>query len=216
MKKAIVLVLLAAMCCLCGCGASQVTQGGVTYELSGGEAALVRFAGGANDVTVPDEVSGCAVTSIAQGAFTSAKGLTSVSLPQGLRTVGDYAFAKCTALVQVTFRGESLTSLGEGAFAACHALGEVTLPQGLQAIGKEAFSDCRALTRVSIPGTVTSIGARAFSQCALLGEVQLPPGLTELGEHVFAGCASVRLIVFEGTVGEEYARQYELPYELED
>ena len=31
MKKAIVLVLLAAMCCLCGCGASQVTQGGVTY-----------------------------------------------------------------------------------------------------------------------------------------------------------------------------------------
>ena len=216
MKKAIVFVLLAAICCLCGCGASQVTQDGLTYELSGGEATLVRFAGGANDLRVPDEVNGCAVTSIAQGAFASAKGLTSVSLPEGLRVIGDYAFAKCTALAQVTFRGEQLTRLGEGAFAACHALDDVTLPQGLQAIGKEAFSDCRALTRASIPGTVTSIGARAVSQCALLGEVQLPPGLTELGEHVFAGCASLRLIVFEGTAGEEYARRYELPYDLED
>lgn len=215
MKRILALILLAA-CCLCGCEASTVTQGALTYELSDAGATLVRFAGGSNDVVIPDEVNGRAVTAIAQGAFTSAKGLTSVSLPEGLETVGDYAFAKCTALTQVTFRGQSLTTLGEGAFAACHALQDVTLPQGLLSIGREAFSDCRTLVNVHIPGTVTSIGARAFSQCAALDEVQLPPSLTELGEHVFSGCTSLRLIVFEGTAGERYAAEYNLPYELED
>lgn len=210
-------LLLAALLLLCGCEAAPQTQDALTYDLTGGEATLVRFSGGANNVVVPDEVDGCPVTAIAEGAFASARGLTSVTLPASIQSVGPYAFAKCTALVCVVFEGEQVISLGDCAFAGCHALESITLPQGLEEIGRDAFSDCRLLRAVNIPGTVRLIGARAFSQCASLAEVQLPPSLESLGEYLFTGCSSeLRLIVFEETLGEAYARQYNLPYTLED
>lgn len=217
MKRALLCLLLAMLLLLCGCQSTLRTQEVMTFDLSGGTAVLVRFSGGANDLTVPEAVDGCPVAAIAEGAFTSARGLASIVLPASLERVEAYAFAKCTALVSVTFSGEQLVSLGEGAFAGCHALESVLLPQGLKEIGREAFSDCRTLRTVHLPDTLRSIGARAFSQCPSLEEVQLPPSLKELGEYLFAGCAdTLCLIVFEGTPGEAYARDNALPYLLED
>ena len=45
-------------------------------------------------------------------AFYGCKGLTSVTFPKGLTSIGEGAFSGCTGLTSVTFP-EGLTSIGE-------------------------------------------------------------------------------------------------------
>ena len=64
------------------------------------------------------------------GAFSGCVGLTSISLPEGLTSIGVGAFRDCTGLTSITLP-ESLTSIGDSAFYDCGGLTSVTLPEGL-------------------------------------------------------------------------------------
>ena len=48
-------------------------------------------------------------------------GLTSITIPDGVTSIGYKAFRKCTALASITIP-DSVTSIGEAAFAECSAL----------------------------------------------------------------------------------------------
>ncbi|MGN0185078.1 MAG: leucine-rich repeat domain-containing protein, partial [Aristaeellaceae bacterium] len=65
--------------------------------------------------------------------------LTSITLPDGLTSIGDYAFYDCDALTSITLP-DGLTSIGDYAFYDCDALTSITLPDGLTSIGKYAFA----------------------------------------------------------------------------
>ena len=210
------LLLCAAL--VSGCGPDNLlTRDNMTYRLTDEGAVLTRFTGGAQQVTVPDEVEGHPVVALGEGAFASAKALLWVSLPEGLTEIGSFAFAKCTGLNGVTFRGEALKSIGGNAFAACHALESISLPTGVETIGKSAFSDCRALRRILLPGTLTAIGEQAFSQCGSLTALQIPPSVTELGGNIFSGCpAELVLTVFEDSPALRYAQEYGIAWEIEE
>ena len=67
----------------------------------------------------------------------------------------------------------SVTSIGEGAFAGCTALTSVTIPNSVTSIGGWAFYYCIALTSVTIPNSVTYIGEYAFIGCTALTSVTL-------------------------------------------
>lgn len=86
----------------------------------------------------------------------------SYAIPQGVTSIGDYAFYGCSALESITLP-DSVTSIGECAFYDCDALTRVTLPDGVVSIGDEAFCSCGALTRIVVPASVTSIGEDALS-----------------------------------------------------
>merc|ERR1712037_342895 len=58
------------------------------------------------------------------GAFMGCSGLTALTLPHDLVSVGKRAFAYCTALTAVTLP-HTLTSVGKRAFANCTALTSV-------------------------------------------------------------------------------------------
>ena len=60
-----------------------------------------------------------------------------MKLPDGLTSLGDYAFEGCTSLASVTLPN-GLTSLGYGAFQYCTSLALVYLPTGC-AVGLLAF-----------------------------------------------------------------------------
>lgn len=64
-----------------------------------------------------------------------------VAVPEGLQSIGDFAFFRCNGLTSVTLP-ESLQSIGERAFYECAGLTSITLPEGLQSIGDDAFSGC--------------------------------------------------------------------------
>ena len=127
------------------------------------------------------------VTGIKEQVFSNCSALTSVSLPDGLTSIGNAAFEYCSSLATVSI-GNGLTTIGNDAFSNCTSLTGITLPDGLTTIGNTAFSNCTSLTGITIPNTVTSIGISAFEDCQALTAVTIPDGVTNIGRSAFRGC----------------------------
>jgi len=112
-------------------------------------------------VTIPREINGKPVTSIANFAFNGTGEnikLTSVAIPNSVTSIGQHAFAN-NDLTNVTIPN-SVTSIEYGAFQG-NRLTSVTIPSSVTTIGEQAFWANR-LTSVTIPSSVTSIGKNAF------------------------------------------------------
>jgi len=73
--------------------------------------------------------------------------------------------------IQVVIIEEGVTSIGEYAFALCSSLKEVTIGESVTSIGKSAFYSCRNLKEITIPESVTSIEGWAFQSCDGLTDV---------------------------------------------
>jgi hypothetical protein len=90
------------------------------------------------------------------------------------KSPGNYAFysssANSTKLTSVTI-AEGVTSIGSNAFEGCTGLTSVTIPESVTSIGNSAFSGCAGLTGITIPENVTSIGDNAFSGCTALRNI---------------------------------------------
>lgn len=78
--------------------------------------------------------------------------IKSVTIKEGIASVGDEAFAYCEELASVSLPN-SLLSLGEGAFAECYRLSSVVIPENVTTIGSGAFYSaglssiiCRSMT----------------------------------------------------------------------
>lgn len=103
------------------------------------------------------------LTHIRKRAFKESR-VTSITIPNSVKSIGEEAFAYCLSLVSVTFEENSqLTSIGENAFSCCTHLASITIPDGVTSIGSGAFLHCDSLTSVTIPSSVTSIGSLTFA-----------------------------------------------------
>lgn len=91
--------------------------------------------------------------------------ITTVSIQNGVSSIGNYAFCWCWYMTSVTIPN-SVIRIGEGAFAQCVSLKNVTIPEGVRDIGCFAFLRCLALIDVTVPRSVTSIGEGAFAVCS--------------------------------------------------
>lgn len=87
------------------------------------------------------------VTMIGDKAFSSCSGLTSVAIPNSVKSIGNNAFRE-TALTSTSIPA-SVTEIGEYAFHKCGSLASVEMLSAPVAIGKLAFSDCLALQIVA-------------------------------------------------------------------
>lgn len=102
---------------------------------------------GGQAVVIPAEINGKKVVGIADEAFSQtkanvgyAKWITSVTLP------------------------DTIKSIGANAFYGCSRVKEIVLPDGLETIGEGAFRYCNSLTEINIPASVKEIGDIAFKQ----------------------------------------------------
>ena len=105
--------------------------------------------------------------------------ITSATIANGCKVIGDDAFAYCDNLTSITIP-DSITSIGDDAFAYCDNLTSITIPDGVTSIGDYAFRDCWRLTSITIPESVTSIGYSAFYNCNNL-QLNEKDGLKYLG-----------------------------------
>ena len=130
------------------------------------------------------------ITSIGWEAFSGCSGLTSLSLPSGITSIGNEAFSGCSGLTSLSLPS-GITSIGREAFSGCSGLTSLSLPSGITSIGREAFSGCSGLTSLSLPSGITSIGSEAFSGCSGLTSLSLPSGLTSIDFNAFSGCSGL-------------------------
>ena len=121
---------------------------------------------------------GKSTTQYYYGSSTSSTTGTTYDIPSSLKSVtvtgGEIiygAFYNCSGLTSVTIP-DSVTSIGESAFNGCSGLTSIAIPDSVTSIGYEAFSRCFGLTSVTIPNSVTSIGESAFYGCYCLVEVR--------------------------------------------
>ena len=150
---------------------------------------LIRYAIGKTDTTftVPE-----GVTTIGEHAFYKCTSLTSIELPDSLTTIGYEAFCKCTSLASIELP-DSLTTIGGFAFAECTSLTNIELPDSLTIIGKKAFYWCTSLTSIELPDNLTTIGVSAFYKCTSLTSIVIPEGVTTIGSDAFYGCESLTI-----------------------
>ena len=151
------------------------------------------------DITVPSTHNGYPVTAIGDSAFVNCSYyLTSITLPNSIKTIGTSAFSGCMWLREVTL-SNTLTEIGNYAFNNCRSMTEISLPATLKRMGNSVFDDCRSLSSISLPEGLTHLGEYAFTNCYALTRLHLPSTLTEIGEHAFHTCSELESItVAEG------------------
>src|SRR5574344_1394241 len=128
---------------------------------------------GINSVIIPDTVT-------ALPAAFAYNQLTSVTIPNSVTSIGEYAFAS-NQLTSVTIPN-SVTSIGNFAFSE-NQLTSVTIPNSVTSIVPGTFLE-NQLTSVTIPNSVTSIGDYAFASNQLTS-VTIPNSVTSIGEDAF-------------------------------
>ena len=121
---------------------------------------------------------------IPNSAFYNLSAIKSVVIENGIKSIGDLAFAYCYSLTSVTIP-DSVTIIGNEAFYRCSSLTSVTIPDSVTIIGNEAFYSCYSLTSVTISDGVESIGDWAFCHCSSLTSVTIPKNVTSIGGDTF-------------------------------
>ena len=91
--------------------------------------------------------------------------LKTVELPGNLKTIGKCAF-EGSSIESITLP-DKITSIGDYAFAYCRNLKSIKLPSGLKTIGESAFSDTK-LVDVKIPASVRELANSCFDGCQSL------------------------------------------------
>lgn len=142
------------------------------FEIENG--VLVKYTGAGGDVVIPD-----GVTSIGDWAFSRCEGLTSVTMPDSVTSIEDHAFCECTSLTSIVIPN-GVTTIGDYMFHSCKSLTSVTIPDSVTSIGKCVFVDCISLTNITIPNHVTSIGDWTFYKCTNLISIAIPDGVTSV------------------------------------
>lgn len=125
--------------------------------------------------------------------FGKCAGLKKVTLKNGVQSIGERAFEKCSSLESVIFENTVLEKISDGAFSGCSALSSIVLPDSVTEIEKYAFFET-GLRNFQLPEKLTLIGAYAFCNCKNLKQVQLPSQLKELGNGAFSSCENLAQI----------------------
>ncbi len=199
----LILLVLSFSSCL---DSENGTEGGFRFEKdkSGDGYVLTGctedFEGG--DVTLPSTYKDKPVTAIGASALGNLNGeraLTSVTVPDSVKSIGEYAFFGCSQLTSVTV-GNGVTVIGKYAFDGCTKLTSVDLGNQVQTLEEGAFCGCTVLKTVILPDSVTAIGPRAFCACSNLYGIRLSKSLESIGEEAFLYCSSLLSITIPENV----------------
>ena len=121
------------------------------------------------------------------------KTITSVTIAEGITSIGDHAFGLHDELISIQIPN-SITKIGKESFYYCDGLASITIPEGVKSIESEAFRRCNGLTSITIPNSVTSIDKQAFYYCDGLASITIPGSVQVLDERVFAYCSALETV----------------------
>jgi uncharacterized repeat protein (TIGR02543 family) len=197
----ILIAVLAFLVIIAGFPMAALADTGIwSYDISSGQARITGYSGPGGAVVIPDTLEGCPVTQIGVGAFSLNHTITSVSMPDTIKIIGDTAFLNCIAIESMHV-STALQYIGERAFGDCQALISFDMPAGVTTIGIGAFINDQQLKSIVIPEGITNIYADTFRQCYALESVTLPDSLQVIGSCAFMYCMSLTSIDFPRHIG---------------
>ena len=139
-------------------------------------------------------------------------GIISVTIDEGVTSVGGKAFFQCAALTNIHIPA-SVTSIGDDAFRYCSGLTAFTAASGSTAYSASNgvlynknktvlvhYPDAKASTSFTIPSTVRTIASSAFDDCAKLKTVTIPYGVTAIENYAFVYCTGLQRVTIPGSV----------------
>ncbi|MBR4269253.1 MAG: leucine-rich repeat domain-containing protein [Prevotella sp.] len=215
---------------------------GIYYDLYAGVATVTYYSFDSSEnataysgnVIIPESViykgSIYDVKNIRDYSFRGCYGITSVTIPHSITSIGYHVFEECSSLTRITIPS-SVTLIDQCAFGAnvysvvvesgntiydsrnnCNAIIETSsnmlisgckntiIPNSVKSIYDEAFVGCSGLISVSIPYGVTVIGRSAFGGCTSLASIIIPNSVNSIGYAAFSGCTSLTSVRIPGSV----------------
>ena len=198
-----------------------ITSSGIEYyhdDAAGSEITISGYKGTSQTVVIPDYIDGRKVTAIQELAFSpylnngnQPANITSVTIPNTIRTIGFRAFYK-VPLTKLSLPA-SVVLVDQEAFSCCQSLKELKI-YGKTEIGLMAFDGCKNLNSVDIKENAvldfcafnncknlqtliirkaSSLGACAFKSCKNLKSIQIADGCT-YDQNVFTDCTSLEKV----------------------
>ena len=137
--------------------------------------------------------------------------IKSVTIEQGVTSIGGWAFYNCSSLTSVTIPN-SVTSIGDSAFYNCSRLTSVTIPDSVTSIGDQVFSGCSSLTGINVDPDNKywcSVDGVLFSKDMKMlvaypggraGAYKCPDGVTFIGDHAFSYCSRLTSVTIPNSV----------------
>ena len=156
------------------------------------------------DIIIPEKVKGndgveYVVTTFADNCFEDCRGLTSITIPSSIMSLGEKCFFNCSGLTSITIPS-SVTSLGRYCFADCRGLTSIDIPSSVTSLNDLCFLGCSGLTSITIPSSVTSLGKYCFANCSSLTSIDIPSSVTSLDYYCFQGCSSLTSITIPSSI----------------
>ncbi len=149
------------------------------------------------------------------------KHIEEVIIPEGVKTIGAFAFAEMTSLKRVVLPS-TIERIDQGAFYGCTALKEVKGLENVKfinqnafantglsgdikldkvvAIADHAFRNCSSLKNVTLSADTQSVGAWAFADATSLVSVTIPAEKIKLGQRAFENCRKLTAVDINASV----------------
>ncbi len=165
---------------------AYTSKAGVLFTKDG-KTLLCHPAGKTGSYSIPDSVISIS------NAFYKCNGLTNITIPDSVTSIGYRAFEGCSGLRSLMIP-DSVTDIGEWAFRYCYGLTSLTIPDSVTSIGARAFQSCTQLRSLTLGNSVTNIGGWAFDWCWSLTNLTIPDSVVSIGYDAFCGCRGLKQI----------------------
>ena len=204
--------------------AEVVEVGGIFYKLTPAKVGTASVVYDVNnlrheykgDVIIPQTIESgghtYSVTEIDQYAFMGCEELTSVTLPEGIKTIGIGSFEDSKKLEAINIPS-SVTEIKTKAFYNCDGLKRVYIADVRSWCGivfadygnplyyaQHLYVGDKEVTDLTIPDDVTTINGRAFNGFAALKSVHIGKGVKTIGSYAFAWCSSLTSIILPDNI----------------
>lgn len=222
MKKSIFVVFLIALCLALLSGCNVVKNDNMEYQLQAETNTYTLTAykdlKSITVLTVPDQIDGINVTSIAKHGLSNSEYLTDIILGDNISEIDSWGIRNNTALERITVSdnnphfksvdgvlfskdGKTLISFPN------HNAERYIVPEGVEIIQDMAFYKCDNLKEVTLASTVKTLGKLSFLKTLALEKITLNEGLTAIGQNAFLGCEKLTTLDIPNSIESigEYA-----------
>ena len=202
----------------------ELTYGDFQYKIEDDNSCTITdYDGMASSLSIPSTINGHTVKQIDTGALSDNRIITSVTIPNGVTTIGFSAFNGCIKLEKIKF-SSNLDTVCENAFnntkwfnnqsnglvyvgkVAYKYKGDmprntkITVKSDTVSISESAFKDCANLTAILIPSSVKHIDKYAFYNCQELTKLNFNDGIERIENDAFGSCEKLTSVNFSETL----------------